>query len=185
MRLSKARKACVTAMMKDTIFDAASSVIEEKGTDGLTMDRVATKVGMATASLYSYFRDKNDLLQFFYSAIGGAVFSSDGRGCQAELPAPQKLAGRFSTRPWTTPPRTRDSSESWSRWSTTPRYERLPVRGLCMSLRQSSSKESRRGPFARTKRRIRVGCFSGVSRNCCTCRPAMRRRGRSTGSLGT
>ena len=28
MRLSKARKACLTAMMRDTIFEAASSVLD-------------------------------------------------------------------------------------------------------------------------------------------------------------
>ena len=28
MRLSKARRACVDAMMKDTIFDAAGSLLE-------------------------------------------------------------------------------------------------------------------------------------------------------------
>ncbi len=49
MRLSNARRACVEAMMKDTIFDAAGALLEEKGTDGLTMDRVASKVGVATA----------------------------------------------------------------------------------------------------------------------------------------
>ena len=69
MRLSKARKECVTAMMRDTIFEAASSVLDQHGTAGLTMDRVASTVGLATGSLYNYFEDKNDLLQFFYTRL--------------------------------------------------------------------------------------------------------------------
>ena len=69
MRLSKARKACVEAMMKDTIFDAAGSLLEERGADGLTMDRVATKVGVAKASLYNYFKDKNELLRYSYTRM--------------------------------------------------------------------------------------------------------------------
>jgi AcrR family transcriptional regulator len=91
MRLSKARKACVTAMMKDTIFEAASSVFEQLGTSGLTMDRVATRVGLATGSLYNYFEDKNELLRFFYARLVEPCFQAIEETADMELPAPQKL----------------------------------------------------------------------------------------------
>ena len=91
MRLTKARRECVTAMMKDTIFEAASSLLEQHGTVGLTMDRVATKVGMATASLYSYFQDKDDLLQFFYTRLAEPCFQAMEEAASADLPAPRKL----------------------------------------------------------------------------------------------
>ena len=91
MRLSKARRACVTAMMKDTIFEAASSLLEQHGTGGLTMDRVATKVGLATGSLYNYFQDKDDLLQFFYTRLAEPCFHAMEEAARAGLPAPQKM----------------------------------------------------------------------------------------------
>lgn len=91
MRLSKARRACVTAMMKDTIFEAAGSLLEQQGTAGLTMDRVAKKVGLATGSLYNYFRDKDDLLQFFYTRLAEPCFHAMEEAASAELPAPQKM----------------------------------------------------------------------------------------------
>jgi AcrR family transcriptional regulator len=69
MRLSKARKAFVTAMMRDTIFEAAGSVLEHHGTRGLTMDRVASVAGVTTGSLYTYFENKNELLDFVYNRI--------------------------------------------------------------------------------------------------------------------
>jgi TetR/AcrR family transcriptional regulator, multidrug resistance operon repressor len=91
MRLSKARKACVTAMMKDTIFEAASSVLEQHGVSGLTMDRLATTVGVATGSLYNYFQDKDELLRFFYSRLVEPFLRAIDEIAGAELPAQRKL----------------------------------------------------------------------------------------------
>ena len=91
MRLSKARKSCVNAMMRDAIFEAASSVLDQHGASGLTMDRVASTVGLATGSLYNYFRDKDDLLQFFYARLVEPFFQPIEEIAGTELPAPQKL----------------------------------------------------------------------------------------------
>ncbi|MEN6449603.1 MAG: TetR/AcrR family transcriptional regulator [Thermoguttaceae bacterium] len=91
MRLSKARKECVTAMMKDTIFTAASSLLEEHGAGGLTMDRVATSVGLTAGSLYTYFRDKDELLQYFYSRLVEPALESAAEIAKTDLPAPKKL----------------------------------------------------------------------------------------------
>jgi TetR/AcrR family transcriptional regulator, multidrug resistance operon repressor len=91
MRLSKARKACVAAMMKDTIFEAASSVLEQHGASGLTMDRVATTVGVATGSLYNYFQDKDELLRLFFSRLVEPFLRAIEEIAAAELPAPRKL----------------------------------------------------------------------------------------------
>ncbi len=91
MRLSKARKECVTAMMRDTIFEAASSVVDKHGTAGLTMDRVASTVGLATGSLYNYFDGKSDLLQFFYTRLVEPFFQPIEEIARTELSAPQKL----------------------------------------------------------------------------------------------
>ena len=103
MRLSKARKACVEAMMKDTIFDAAGSVLAERGADGLTMDRVATKVGVAKASLYNYFKDKNELLRYTYNRMVEPFFQAVEEVARADIPAAQKLTqdypGGFGVRP--------------------------------------------------------------------------------------
>ena len=91
MRLSKARKEFVTAMMKDTIFEAAGSVLEQYGAGGITMGRVATTAGLARGSLYNYFQDKDDLLQFVYARIVEPLFQAIEKGVNADLPAPQKL----------------------------------------------------------------------------------------------
>ena len=91
MRLSKARREFVTAMMKDTIFDAADSVLEEHGVRGITMDRVATTAGLAKGSLYNYFADKDDLLQFIYTRLVEPFFQAFDEIVEGDLPARQKL----------------------------------------------------------------------------------------------
>ncbi len=91
MRLSKARKELVTAMMKDTIFEAAGSVLEQHGVHGITMDRVANVAGMAKGSLYNYFHDKDDLLQFIYARLVEPFFQAIEEIAADQLPAPKKL----------------------------------------------------------------------------------------------
>jgi AcrR family transcriptional regulator len=91
MRLSKARREFVTAMMKDTIFEAAGSVLEEHGVSGLTMDRVATTAGLATGSLYNYFQNKDDLLRFTHARLVEPFFQAVQEIVDGDLPAPQKL----------------------------------------------------------------------------------------------
>jgi AcrR family transcriptional regulator len=91
MRLSKARKEIVTAMMKDTIFEAAGSVLEEHGVSGITMDRVATTAGLATGSLYNYFQDKDDLLQFIFTRLVEPFFQAIEEIVRGNMPAPRKL----------------------------------------------------------------------------------------------
>ena len=91
MRLSKARREFVTAMMKDTIFEAADSVLERHGVKGITMDRVATTAGLATGSLYNYFQDKDDLLQFIFARLVEPFFLAIEEIVAGDLPAPRKL----------------------------------------------------------------------------------------------
>jgi AcrR family transcriptional regulator len=91
MPVSKARKAIVTAVMRDTIFDAVGVVIEEHGVGGVTLDRVATTAGLTAGSLYNYFRNKDDLLQFVYTKLVEPFLQAIEPICRPELPAIQKV----------------------------------------------------------------------------------------------
>jgi TetR/AcrR family transcriptional regulator len=91
MRLSKARKEFVTAMMKETIFEAAGSVLEQYGVGGITMERVATTAGLATGSLYNYFQGKDDLLQFVFAGVIEPLFQAIEEAASADAPALKKL----------------------------------------------------------------------------------------------
>jgi AcrR family transcriptional regulator len=91
MRLTKARKEIVTAMMKDVVFEAASSVIEQHGVEGFTMERVASTAGFATGSLYNYFHDKSELMQFVVVRIAEPYVREIEEIANGDLPARQKL----------------------------------------------------------------------------------------------
>jgi AcrR family transcriptional regulator len=91
MRLSKARKEIVTSVMKDTIFDAADSVLERHGVGGMTMDRVAATAGMTAGSLYNYFRNKDELLQCVYARLVEPFIQLLEEVAATDLTAPQKL----------------------------------------------------------------------------------------------
>lgn len=91
MRLSKARREHLTAMMKNTIFEAANSLLEREGAVGLTMERLATKVGVTAGNLYNYFHNKDELLQFFYSRLVEPAYQSAVEIVESDWPAPKKL----------------------------------------------------------------------------------------------
>jgi TetR/AcrR family transcriptional regulator, cholesterol catabolism regulator len=90
-RLSKARKALLNTMMKETIFEAATSVLCKHGVNGTTMNRVAEAANLAKSSLYDYFESKDDLLQFFNARLVEPCFQAIEDAAKTDLPAPQKL----------------------------------------------------------------------------------------------
>jgi AcrR family transcriptional regulator len=78
-------------VVKETIAQAADSVLEEHGIGGMTMDRVATTAGLATASLYNYFQDKDELVRFIYARLVEPFFEAIEKNAKADVPAPQKV----------------------------------------------------------------------------------------------
>jgi AcrR family transcriptional regulator len=60
--LIEKRKAAWDSMMKSSISEAAISVLNEFGFDGLRMDRVAKAAEVAKGTLYNYFENKDELV---------------------------------------------------------------------------------------------------------------------------
>lgn len=55
--------------MKDGIGQAALEVLQERGYDALTIDRVADKAGISKGCVYNYFRNKQDLITYVFERI--------------------------------------------------------------------------------------------------------------------
>jgi len=96
-RLSKARKAILTTMMKETIFEAAASVLCKHGVNGTTMNRVAEAANLAKSSLYDYFESKEDLLRFINDRLVEPFFQTIEEIAKGDLSAPQKLEAILRT----------------------------------------------------------------------------------------
>jgi AcrR family transcriptional regulator len=90
-RLSKARKAMLTTMMKESIFEAATSVLCAHGVDGTTMNRVAEAAELAKSSLYDYFSSREELLEFVSDRLVTPFMQFVAETVRADLPAPKKL----------------------------------------------------------------------------------------------
>ncbi|QNG20696.1 TetR family transcriptional regulator [Rhodococcus triatomae] len=58
-----------TALTRAVIRDAALELIDEGGLDGLSMRKLAARLGVQAPSLYSHYTNKNDLLEDVASAI--------------------------------------------------------------------------------------------------------------------
>lgn len=50
-------------LMKDSIVEGVIAVLTEHGSEGLTMKRVADQAGVAKGTLYTYFENKEELLE--------------------------------------------------------------------------------------------------------------------------
>ena len=60
-------------LTRDAIVRVALAVLNDEGFDGLTMRRLAERLGIKAASLYNHVRDKNELLALIGDAICAEV----------------------------------------------------------------------------------------------------------------
>lgn len=66
-------------LREDAILDAATRILASKGFDLMTMDDVATEVGISKPSLYKHFKSKDDLVAAaMIRLIDGALAFLDG-----------------------------------------------------------------------------------------------------------
>lgn len=90
-KVSKTRKAVVARMMREDIFEAATTVLCKYGVNGTTMNRVAEAANLTKSNLYYYFRDKDELLQFFNTRLLEPCLQAIEEVATCDLPALQKL----------------------------------------------------------------------------------------------
>jgi len=55
--------------MKDGIGQAALEVLQERGYEALTIDRVADRAGISKGCVYNYFRNKQELITYVFERI--------------------------------------------------------------------------------------------------------------------
>ncbi|TWU42467.1 TetR/AcrR family transcriptional regulator [Novipirellula artificiosorum] len=96
-RLEDRRKAMVSSVMREGIYEAAVDVLTEHGFDGLTMERVAATAGVGKASLYKYFANKQGMLQFVHAKAIEPVMTAVQAHRDSALPADQKLEAMLRT----------------------------------------------------------------------------------------
>ena len=69
--------------LRSELLAAAHALVKEEGYEGLTIRRLAKRVGYAPMSVYSYFADKQDILV----ALAEDVFGELARRAEKDAPA--------------------------------------------------------------------------------------------------
>src|SRR5919198_5564512 len=58
---------------RNAVVDAAMRVLDSEGLDAVTIRRVATELGTSAAALYTYVRDKNELVELLVDRVIGEI----------------------------------------------------------------------------------------------------------------
>jgi AcrR family transcriptional regulator len=86
----KERKAKEKEDLKQLILDAALELLEREGFDGLSIRKIAERIEYAPATIYLYYRDKDQLL-FELHNVGFARFMAKMSECLVEPTAAERL----------------------------------------------------------------------------------------------
>ena len=79
------------AMMKEALHQAVVKVLAEDGLSGLTMDRITQMAGMSKGTLYNYFKDKRELLEYVVQSSLEPLEQGIDQILGSDLPPEQKL----------------------------------------------------------------------------------------------
>jgi AcrR family transcriptional regulator len=91
-KLMDKRRAVMDEMMRDTVYEAAIEVLLEHGIAALTMERLAKTAGVSRATLYNYFRDRDDVLVYIGDRIVGPLMEAVVGIADGDLDPQDKLA---------------------------------------------------------------------------------------------
>lgn len=78
-------------LMKEGIYEAAVAVLVRDGLEAMTMERVAEEARVAKGSLYNYFENKTDLLEFVHERTIDPLRQGAQETIDADSPAKEKL----------------------------------------------------------------------------------------------
>jgi AcrR family transcriptional regulator len=102
-RLDRSARRPQPSLTHDQIVRAAMEIADSEGVQGLSMRKVASKLGAGTMSLYRYVANKDDLLDLMVDAVIGEERLSDepSGDWRAELAEQARRARRAARRhPW-------------------------------------------------------------------------------------
>jgi AcrR family transcriptional regulator len=74
-RYSMKQRAALDALMRDDVYRRAREIIEAEGLHGLTLDRLAKRIGVSRGTLYNYFSDRDAIVSFVEERTFEPVFA--------------------------------------------------------------------------------------------------------------
>lgn len=90
-RYSDKQKVALDALMRDDVHRHALEIIASEGLHGLTLDRLAGRIGVSRATLYNYFADRDAILDFVEERTVAPVLAAVERIVEGDATPPAKL----------------------------------------------------------------------------------------------
>lgn len=78
--------------VRTAVYEATVMVLLENGLKGLKMRLVAKEAGIATGTLYNYFKDKDDLLFYVYQEVFNDFFAHLSQAADCQISPVDKLS---------------------------------------------------------------------------------------------
>jgi AcrR family transcriptional regulator len=90
-RYSDKQKAALENLMQDDVYTHAMKIIKSEGLAGLTMERIATEIGVSRGTLYNYFADKGTVVDFVEERTFSPLLEAIQEVAASDLDAELKL----------------------------------------------------------------------------------------------
>ena len=90
-RYTEKQKAALDALMKDDVYKNAVKIIADEGLASLTMERLASDVGVSRGTIYNYFDDRDAVLDYVEERTFGPVLAAVMEIAASDLQPEEKL----------------------------------------------------------------------------------------------
>lgn len=91
-KLEEKKRAAADELAREEIYRATILALAENGYNGTTMDRVAEAAGVAKGTLYNYFKNKEELLEFTHDKLFDDHWVEMGKILDKPLSPMEKIA---------------------------------------------------------------------------------------------
>ena len=90
-RYTEKQKAALDILMKDDVYSHAITIIKNEGLASLTMERLASDVGVSRGTIYNYFDDRDDVLEYVEERTFGPLLAAVTDVASSDLRPEEKL----------------------------------------------------------------------------------------------
>ncbi len=90
-RYSAIQKDALNSLMKDQVHQHAVEILETQGAEGLTLERLADRIGISRGTLYNYFADRNAILEFVEARVFTPILAEIEEIGDTDKSPPEKM----------------------------------------------------------------------------------------------
>ena len=74
-RYSAIQKDALNELMRDHVHQHAVEILESQGSEGLTLERLAERIGVSRGTLYNYFSDRDAIVEFVEDRVFSPILT--------------------------------------------------------------------------------------------------------------